>query len=78
MARRQQPPPYDIVHRTEREVREDELRRRRRRYLALWVPCMLLVLFGFLVPAPVPWRIAALAVAAPMLPLAAFLGTGRG
>ena len=78
MARRRQPPPYDIVHRTEREVRDDELRHRRRRYLALWVPCMLLVLFGFLVPAPVPWRIAALAVAAPMLPLAAILGSGRG
>ena len=78
MARRRHSPPYDIVTPTQREARDTQIARQRRRYFAIWVPCILLVLFGFFVPAPVPWRIAALAVAAPMLPLAAILGSGRG
>lgn len=68
---------YDIVTPTERERRRADIARGRRRYFALWVPCIALVLFGFFVPAPTAWRIAALAVAAPLLPLAAFIGTPR-
>lgn len=75
--RRRRTSRYDIVTPTEGEQRDADISRGRRRYFALWVPCLLLVLFGFFVPAPTGWRIAALAVAAPLLPLAAFIGTPR-
>ena len=76
MARRSRRlPRYDIVTPTEHEALDAEIARQRRRYFLVWVPCILLVLFGFFVPAPTPWRIAALALAAPLLPLAAILGT---
>ena len=68
-------PRYDIVTPTEHVALDAEIARQRRRYFLVWVPCILLVLFGFFVPAPTPWRIAALVLAAPLLPLAAILGT---
>ena len=68
-------PTYDIVTPTEQEARDADIARQRRRYFLLWVPCIVLVLFGFFVPAPVPLRIAALVLAAPMLPVAAIIGS---
>lgn len=62
---------HDVVTPTEREAREADVARRRRRYFAVMIPCMVLVLFGFLVPAPLPLRLGALAVAALMPPAAA-------
>jgi Protein of unknown function (DUF3099) len=50
---------------------DDSIRTRRRRYFWLMGPCLALVVFGFFVPAPVPWRISALAVAAVIPPVAA-------
>jgi hypothetical protein len=79
MARRdRRPPRYDIVTPTEREALDADIARRRRRYFALWVPCILLVVFGFFVPAPTPLRIGALVLAAPLLPAAAFVGNRLG
>ncbi len=53
-----------------------DLARRRRRYALLMGGCLLLVLFGFFVPAPVPLRLGALAVAAVLPPVAAIAGNG--
>lgn len=79
MARRhRRPPHYDILTPTEREALDADIARRRRRYFLLWVPCIVLVVFGFFVPAPTPLRIAALVVAAPLLPAAAFVGNRLG
>jgi Protein of unknown function (DUF3099) len=64
---------YDIVTPTEHEALEAEIRVRRRRYFAVMAPCVLLVLFGFFVPAPVPLRVAALAVACFLPPVAAIV-----
>jgi hypothetical protein len=50
---------------------DDSIRSRRRRYFWLMGPCLVLTVFGFFVPAPTPWRIAALAVAAVFPPIAA-------
>ena len=52
------------------------LRGRKRRYFALMVPCLALVLFGFFVPAPIPVRVAALVIAAVIPPVAAIRGNG--
>jgi len=65
---------FDIVTPTEREALERSIAARRRRYFAVMVPCIVLVLFGFFVPAPVPVRVGALAVAAFLPPLASILG----
>ncbi len=65
---------FDVVTPTPREAREAEIGRRRRGYFLVMVPCLLLVLFGFFVPAPVPLRVGALAVAAVLPPLAAIVG----
>jgi len=65
---------YDIVTPTEREARERSIAARRRRYFMVMVPCIVLVLFGFFVPAPTPLRVAALAVAAVLPPVASILG----
>lgn len=65
---------FDIVTPTEREALERSIAARRRRYFRVMVPCIALVLFGFFVPAPVPVRVAALAVACLLLPIAAILG----
>jgi hypothetical protein len=66
--------PFDIVTPTEREAREQSIAARRRRYFLVMVPCLVLVVFGFFVPAPVPVRVAALAVAAVLPPVASILG----
>jgi hypothetical protein len=50
---------------------DDSIRARRRRYFWLMGPCLVLAVFGFFVPAPTPWRIGALAVAAVIPPVAA-------
>ncbi|HET8614728.1 MAG TPA: DUF3099 domain-containing protein [Actinomycetales bacterium] len=50
---------------------DDSIRARRRRYFWLMGPCLVLVVFGFFVPAPTPWRVGALAVAAVIPPVAA-------
>jgi hypothetical protein len=66
--------PHDIVTPTEREALERSIAARRRRYFLVMVPCIALVLFGFFVPAPTPLRVAALAVAAVLPPVASILG----
>ena len=68
---------FDIVTRTEGEQQADDLARRRRRYLSIMVPCLLLVVFGFYAPAPTPLRVAALLVAAVLPPIAAIVGNAR-
>ncbi|HEY5185940.1 MAG TPA: DUF3099 domain-containing protein [Actinomycetes bacterium] len=65
---------FDIVTRTESEQRDDEIARRRRHYLSIMVPCLVLVVFGFYAPAPTPLRVAALVVAAVLPPIAAIVG----
>jgi Na+/H+ antiporter NhaD/arsenite permease-like protein len=65
---------HDIVTPTEREALERSIAARRRRYFIVMVPCIVLVLFGFFVPAPVPVRVAALAVACVLPPIASILG----
>ena len=65
---------YDVVTPTERERRIDEIATRRRRYFAIMIPCLVLVVFGFFVPAPIPVRVAALAIAAVLPPIAAIVG----
>ena len=74
MTRRRRTPAYDIVTPTPREARLADIERRRRRYVSVMVPCLLLVLFGFFVPAPVPLRLVVLAVAAVLAPVASFVG----
>ena len=68
------PAAYDIVTPSEAEQVERSLAGRKRRYFLVMAPCIVLVLFGFFVPAPVPLRVAALAVAAVLPPIAAILG----
>ena len=67
---------YDVVTPTAQEARRADLSRRRRRYGLLMGLCLTLVLFGFFVPAPVPVRLGALAVAAVLPPVAAIAGNG--
>jgi hypothetical protein len=64
---------FDIMTPTEREARDADIARRKKGYFLVWVPCLLLVVFGFFVPAPTPLRIAALVIAAPLLPIAAIV-----
>jgi Protein of unknown function (DUF3099) len=66
-------PVPDIVTPSDRERLERRIARRRKRYFAVIVPCLLLVGFGFFVPAPTPVRLVALAFAAWMPPIAAIL-----
>lgn len=68
---------FDIATPTERERLDRLVAWQRRRYLALIVPCILLVLFGFFVPAPTPVRIVALVLASLLLPLAVIVGNAR-
>jgi hypothetical protein len=68
---------YDIVTPTDRERLDDEIATRRKRYFAIMIPCLSLVAFGFFVPAPTPLRVAALAFAAVMPPIAAIVGSAR-
>jgi Protein of unknown function (DUF3099) len=67
---------HDIVTRTDREQRDDEIAVRRRRYFSVMVPCLLLVSFGFFVPAPTLARVVALALAMVLPPIAAIVGSG--
>lgn len=64
------PEVFDIWTRTERELRVAEIDARRRRYLRTILPAVGLVLFGFFVPAPTVVRLAALVVAALLVPFA--------
>lgn len=68
---------FDIVTPTETERRNAEIEERRRRYFLTMVPCLVLVLFGFFVPAPVAVRVAALVIAAILAPMAAIVGNAR-
>jgi hypothetical protein len=68
---------FDVVTPTPREAREAEIAKRRRGYFLFMLPCIALVLFGFFVPAPVPVRVVALAIAAVLPPLAAISGNAR-
>lgn len=68
---------YDVHTPTEREALLESIAKRRRRYFRVMVPCIALMLFGFFVPAPVPVRLTALAIAAVMPPIAAMLGNTR-
>lgn len=61
---------------TPAEAAREELARRRRHYGLLMTLCLALVVFGFFVPAPVPVRLIALAVAAVLPPIAAVAGNG--
>jgi hypothetical protein len=65
-----------VVTPTAAERQRADLAVRRRRYAVLMGCCLLLVLFGFFVPAPVPLRLVALAVAAVLPPMAAIAGNG--
>ncbi|HEX6936201.1 MAG TPA: DUF3099 domain-containing protein [Actinomycetes bacterium] len=75
--RRRRDVTYDVVTPTERERRDDDIATRRKRYFAIMIPCLVLVAFGFFVPAPTPARVAALAVAAVLPPVAAIVGNAR-
>jgi hypothetical protein len=68
---------FDVHTPTEREALEASIARRRKRYFRMMIPCIVLVLFGFWVPAPVPIRLTALGIAAFMPPIAAMLGNTR-
>jgi Mn2+/Fe2+ NRAMP family transporter len=69
------PDVYDIVTPTEREALERDIRRRRRIYLSIMVPCVVIfVFFGLASFLPTPVRVAALCVAAVLPPVAAVLG----
>ena len=68
---------FDVHTPTEREVLLASIAKRRKRYFAVMIPCLILVGFGFFVPAPIPLRLTALAIAAFMPPIAAVLGNTR-
>jgi Protein of unknown function (DUF3099) len=72
--RRHQPPTYDVVTPTPNQEHLENIRRRQKRYYRIMVPCIILVAFGFFVPAPTPIRLVALAIAAFMPPIAAIVG----
>jgi hypothetical protein len=71
VTRRRHDPSDDISSPDVPRRLDDSIRARRRRYFWLMGPCLVLTVFGFFVPAPTPWRIAALAVAAVIPPVAA-------
>lgn len=68
---------FDVHSPTDREALEANIARRRRRYFTVMIPCLILVGFGFFVPAPIPVRLTALGIAAFMPPIAAMLGNTR-
>lgn len=75
--RRDDPPVFDVRTPTEREALLASVALRRRRYFRAMVPCLVLLGFGFFVPAPLPMRLTALAIAAVLPPIAAVLGNTR-
>jgi Na+/H+ antiporter NhaD/arsenite permease-like protein len=68
---------YNVVTPTEHERQEDKIRAQQRRYFRIMIPCLVLVVFGFFVPAPTPIRVAALCLAAVMPPIAAIVGSNK-
>jgi hypothetical protein len=72
-----EPEVFDVHTPTEREKLEASIARRRKRYFRVMIPCLILVGFGFFVPAPTPVRLTALAIAAFMPPIAAMVGNTR-
>lgn len=68
---------FDVRTPTEREALLASIAARRRRYFLVMVPCLVLMGFGFFVPAPLPMRLTALAIAAVLPPIAAMLGNTR-
>ncbi|HEX5535501.1 MAG TPA: DUF3099 domain-containing protein [Actinomycetales bacterium] len=68
---------FDVVTPTERERQDDKIRAQQRRYFRIMLPCLVLVVFGFFVPAPTPIRVAALCIAAVMPPIAAIVGSNK-
>ncbi len=68
---------FDVHTPTDREALLASIAARRRRYFRVMIPCLVLVGFGFFVPAPIPIRLTALAIAAFMPPIAAVLGNTR-
>lgn len=75
--RRDDPPVFDVRTPTEHEALLASIAARRRRYFRVMVPCLVLMGFGFFVPAPLPIRLSALAIAAVLPPIAAMLGNTR-
>jgi hypothetical protein len=65
---------FDLVTPTEREARDDGVAKRRRRYFAVMIPCIVLVVFGFFIPAPVPLRLVALVIASFLLIIGVIVG----
>jgi hypothetical protein len=72
--KRGEPPTYDVVTPTTEQERLENIKRRQKRYYRVMVPCIILVAFGFFVPAPIPIRLIALGIAACMPPIAAIVG----
>lgn len=72
-----EPAVFDVHTPTERERLEASIARRKKRYFTVMVPCLVLVAFGFFVPAPTPIRLIALAIAAFMPPIASMVGNAR-
>ena len=63
-------PVPDVWTRTERERRLEEIAARQRRYLRTALPMLGLLLFGLVVPAPGPLRLAAFVGAGLLAPFA--------
>jgi hypothetical protein len=63
-----------VVTPTARQAHLERIAARQRRYFRVMIPCIALMLFGFFVPAPTPYRLVALAIAAVMPPIAAIVG----
>lgn len=78
LRRLRRPPVPDVRTLTERERRDADIERRRRRYLWIMIPYLVLVVLGFFV---LPWRgarIAVLLAALLLPPVAAIIAnTGR-
>jgi hypothetical protein len=72
-----EPEVFDVHTPTAREQLEASIARRRKRYFTVMIPCLVLVIFGFWVPAPTPIRLTALGIAAFMPPIASMLGNTR-
>lgn len=71
------PEVFDVHTPTEREKLEASIARRKKRYFTVMIPCLILVGFGFFIPAPTPIRLTALAIAAFMPPIASMVGNAR-